>query len=128
MFSPQALTCRCAIVSDSDPAIDEEGNEIPTSATADSLARFVSDQHQVRLAEKTFEWDLAYANYDHPELILKALKTVRPIVGAKVAATRFGSPEEFADEVLFRVKAYKGPFAQELASLLSESASVAFSI
>jgi putative ATP-dependent endonuclease of OLD family len=128
LFSPQALTCRCAIVSDSDPAIDEEGNEIPTSATADSLARFVSDQHQVRLAEKTFEWDLAHANYDNPELILKALKAVRPVIGEKVASTVFASSEEFADELLFRVKAYKGPFAQELASVLSENTKIAFSV
>jgi putative ATP-dependent endonuclease of OLD family len=128
MFSKQGLTCRCAIVSDSDPATDEDGNEIPTSATADSLANFVSDQHQVRLAEKTFEWDLAYANFGSPGLLVRALKNIRPIVGAKVEARKFASPEEFADEILFRVKAYKGPFAQELASVMAESPDDTFTV
>lgn len=128
MFSAQGLTCKCAILSDSDPAVDEEGNEILTSATADSLGNLVSAQHQVRLATKTFEWDLAHANFDTPSLIVKALKTIRPIVGAKVEDTTFASPEEFADEVLYRVKSYKGPFAQELAAVLSEHGDTPFSV
>lgn len=128
LFSEKGLARRCAIVSDSDPSLDEDGKEIPRSATADYLVNLESKQHKVHLAQKTFEWDLAHANHETPELILKALKNIRPRVGAKVEGTSFPSPAAFADEILYRVEAYKGPFAQELASVLAENPRINLSV
>lgn len=128
LFGENGLAYKCAIVSDSDPTQDEDGNEIPRSATAESLGKYDSHQHQVNLAEKTFEWDLAYANFSTPTLMTAALKNIRPIVGATVENQTFSSADEFADEILRRVTAYKGPFAQELAAVLAGNPGVDFSV
>lgn len=126
LFGPTGLPGKCAIVSDSDPRIDKNGNEIPVSAVAESLKEHESAQHKVELAQKTFEWDLAYANFDSKDLILSALKEVRPLVGKEVENKAFATAVEFADEILTRVEDHKGRFAQELASVLSSRPTVKF--
>lgn len=126
LFGPKGLRGKCAIVSDSDPRIDKKGNSIPVSAVAEGLKGHESAQHKVQLAQKTFEWDLAFANFHSKELILEALKEVRPLVGKEVENETFASAAAFADAVLSRVEDHKGRFAQELAAMLSTRPLVKF--
>lgn len=128
LFGPKGLRGKCAIVSDSDPRTDKQGNLIPVSAVAEGLKTFESVQHKVQLAAKTFEWDLAFANFESKELILEALKEVRPQVGKEVENTTFSSATAFADEVLARIEDYKGRFAQELAALLHSRPQMTFAV
>lgn len=132
LFGIKGLPSKCAIVSDSDPSEDEEGNQISRSATAEYLTNFESPQHQVNLATKTFEWDLAYVNFAKPQILIEALKNIRPQVGSKlqeqIKDKTFTSADAFADEFLRRVTAYKGVFAQELAAVLAMNSQADFSV
>lgn len=128
LFGEKGLACKCAIVSDSDPTWDEDGNEIPRSAVAESLITYASSQHQINLAQRTFEWDLAHANFATPKLLITALKNIRPVVGSIMEKQTFATADEFADEILRRVTAYKGPFAQQLSSVLAENPGEGFSV
>jgi putative ATP-dependent endonuclease of OLD family len=135
LFSTDRLPCRCAIVSDGDPpssnSEEDEGAEPLTaehptsvepalSATARSLAGHESETLRVFLAQRTFEWDLTNAgNWD---IMLAALKLVRPRVAQKLATEYAGaSNESRADALLGAVRNIKGRFAQALAATLEKT-------
>jgi putative ATP-dependent endonuclease of OLD family len=114
LFEKEGLPIRCFVLSDSD--LNAAGELSPT---AEILNSNQSRNVTVRLSRKTFEWDLANENIANTDLLVRALKEVRPIVGARLEKTDFGNPVEFADAFLEAVTGYKGPFAQELAHILS---------
>jgi putative ATP-dependent endonuclease of OLD family len=124
IFESGGVPIRCAVVSDSDSraveSSDDDGDDLvwQQSHTAAALAARASDSITIHLAQRTFEWDLARANFDRPDALILALKRVKPIVGARIDTTTFASADMFADALLKAVKNVKGRFAQELADVL----------
>ena len=118
LFTPNALDIRCALITDSDPRVTKEGVEIPVSPTAQKLADFDGAKVSVSLSEKTFEWDLANANWKTPSLLLSALTAVKPQVGSTTSDLVFESAASFADVLLAAVGDKKGEFALALATEL----------
>lgn len=124
LFGPEKLPYRLAVISDGDRQASEDDAEdepSPLSARASRLAERSTENVQVRLAERTLEWDLAQAG--NSELMFAALAQVKPKAGPKLQ-------EELADAdpvtVADRLLAYlgdnnlKGRFAQELADLVAD--------
>ncbi|WP_344135254.1 ATP-dependent nuclease [Pedococcus bigeumensis] len=128
LFQDNGLPYRCAVLSDSDPATNEDGTEEAMSPTARGLFEIESDKIHVGLATKTFEWDVAHANAGEPELLLTALASVRPIVGARLRTEQPQGPSGFADAYLEAARNHKGRVAQELAVALESSSEVEFEI
>ncbi|MGB8997114.1 MAG: AAA family ATPase [Pseudonocardiaceae bacterium] len=127
LFTPNGLPYRCAIISDSDPASDEDGNFRPKSATALKIEGMVSDQRHVGLAETTLEWDVAKANHGDPDVLLRALAEIHPMLARDVRSRHPDStPIEFATAFLAAMSDAKGRFAQELADLLDAESGTAF--
>jgi len=124
IFETGGVSIRCAVISDSDSKLVEPSAEEAEdlvwqqSDTAAALQARASDSISIHLAAQTFEWDLAYANFDHPDALIIALKRVKPRVGARIDTTTFTSANSFADALLKAVKNVKGRFAQELADVL----------
>jgi putative ATP-dependent endonuclease of OLD family len=123
LFSPDALPGRCAVISDSDPYTDKQGIPHARSPRAESLLQTNSDQVRVYLADKTFEWDVAFANADDPSHLLNALSDSHPQVSERLQETHGDSaePTAFANDLLAAVDDCKGPYAQALADSLSGS-------
>lgn len=117
MFGPDALPYRCLVVTDSDPS-EAALEDFTLSSTAAGLKKLESSQHKVSTSLRTFEWDLAHANFKDPYPLVKALKHIRPIVGSRIENGTYASAEEFADVFLSAIKEVKGAFAQELATIL----------
>jgi putative ATP-dependent endonuclease of OLD family len=128
LFGTDRLSSRCAIVSDGDPpsGSDEselaEGDEL-LSATARSLRHSESENVRVFLSRRTLEWDLAAVG--NWELLVEALRLVKPRVGARLETGFAGAEsEERAQVLLDAVRDVKGRFAQALTQLIAEGADV----
>lgn len=126
LFGPTGLPIRCAVVSDSDPSELPDGKWIDQSPTAAKLSDYSSQNVSILLAKNTFEWDLAYENYDDPALLLDALADVRPRIARQIEQTEYGTPDEFADAVLDSIVNKKGEFAQALADRLADQTNDSF--
>ncbi|MBH0084343.1 ATP-dependent endonuclease [Salinibacterium sp. SWN167] len=126
VFENGGIPLRCAVVSDSDPTpseLDENGSDqfaLP-SATATKLKGRDGGNIRVVLATRTFEWDLAYVNFEKPSVLIDALEAIRPRVADRLRAAKFADASEFADGLLDAVSKVKGPFAQALADSIEES-------
>ncbi|WP_230813724.1 MULTISPECIES: ATP-dependent nuclease [Rhodococcus erythropolis group] len=118
LFGEAGLPTRCVVVSDSDPKMLENGRWSEQSMTATKLLGYGAGTVSVELATKTFEWDLAYNNYDSRTLLEDALIEVHPRVGKRLKNESFDTPDEFADAILDAVENDKGAFAQALADQL----------
>ena len=124
LFGHDRLPYRVAVVSDGDPPgrpdpEDLEGAEPEVSPVAANLRDRQGDALKVCLARKTLEWDLAAAG--NWNVLLHALRPIKPRVAARLAATLTQStPEVRADALLEKVDDVKGAFAQELADLLED--------
>jgi len=123
LFAPDRLPYRCAIVSDGDPPSREaeeqdlDDGEAALSATARKLKAQETPTMHVFLSQRTFEWDLAQVgNWD---LLLEALRLVKPRVAARLATEQAEATNEArADALLKAVDGIKGRFAQALTQLI----------
>jgi hypothetical protein len=82
LFGPGKLPYRLAVISDGDrqTAVDDTGDEPEElSARASKLAGRATEGVRIHLAERTLEWDLAYAG--NTELLFAALFRVKPKAG-----------------------------------------------
>lgn len=125
LFGSGRLGLSVAILTDGDDA-DRTGTP---SATATGLKAKEAEIPNLRVefGEITFEHELARSTALLP-LMLSAFQTLRPALGAKLAAeiSGLGTDDEKADAFLdefLRSKTSKGEFAQELAGVLDESLS-----
>ncbi len=118
LFEPGGLPQTCVVLTDSDLSIDDDGEEV-VSATADALIARASANVSVHTSERTFEWELAKVNAANPQLLLDALRGVKPRVAARLEASSGSTPTVFADDFLAAVRDVKGRFAQELADLIA---------
>ncbi|WP_197412746.1 ATP-dependent endonuclease [Kocuria rosea] len=116
LFNPAGLPIKCALISDSDPTSSTE-----RSAKANLLLQLKSQTVSVFLARTTFEWDLAEANWQNPDLILEALRRVHPRLADAIARENFARSSDFANRFLSAVEDEKGRFAQELSHILIEN-------
>jgi putative ATP-dependent endonuclease of OLD family len=121
LFAKERIPCRCAIVSDSDPAAVEEeleGGHAALSATAKKIKASETDTMHVFLATRTLEWDLTAAgNWD---AMIKALALIKPRVAARLRTAGPMENTDRADAMLSAVANVKGRFAQALTAVLSE--------
>ena len=136
LFGEDRLPYRCAVVSDSDPpevsrgvagAEGAAGKPPAVSARAATLVQREGGDVRVRLARKTFEWDLAVAgNWD---TMVEALERLKPVV-ARALRNDYaaGSADEAATELLSKLEDVKGQFAQELADMLEADPQIEFHV
>ena len=114
LFGTDRLPRRCAIISDSDPEDEEtedQGDPV-LSATARRLLAEESSHLRVRLAAKTFEWDLVAAG--NVEWALTALSRVHPIKTRRIRDdAEVTTDEQYATRILAAIRS-KGRFAQAL--------------
>lgn len=122
LFSSDGLPTRCAVISDSDPYIGDDGAAHARSPRAEGLIGASDGQVVVYLAETTLEWDLAYTNAAAPEGLLDALARTHPIlaVGVRQIFESGVEPREFADAFYKTIEDSKGVFAQELVETLMD--------
>ena len=123
LFGDNGLPHFCMVLSDSD--LDAGGQP---SAMAAKLMGMTRTNVQVKLSRKTFEWDLANENIANSDVMIRALKEVKPQVGSRLEKTDFANPVEFADALLAAVSDIKGLFAQELAYILTSEPMTRFNL
>ena len=123
LFGDRGLRHFCMVLSDSD--LDAGGQ---LSAMAAKLLGMTRTNVQVKLSRKTFEWDLANENVANSDVMIRALKEVKPQVGSRLEKTDFANPVEFADALLAAVSDVKGLFAQELAYILTSEPTTRFNL
>jgi putative ATP-dependent endonuclease of OLD family len=125
LFDKERYGIRAVILSDSDPKEGDSEDHAPDlmSNTAKNLLALQNDVLFVRLATKTFEYDLALSG--NAARLAKEYKTLRPRKGEEMLQTL----EAAADNVQ-KAKAFfenfdpadKGRFAQRLAAALANDA------
>lgn len=129
LFGQAKLRYPLAVVSDSDAQPDPddlEGAAPELSPRAADLANREGDNVIVRLAERTFEWDLV--NAGNAELMIEILGRIKPRVATRLATLVANGDVTPADGILEAVKDIKGRYAQELADTLSEDPETPFAI
>lgn len=122
LFEPGGLPQRCVVLTDTDLSVDDDGEEV-VSATAAALRARASGNVHVATSERTFEWELAKANHGSPQILIDALREVKPRVAGRLADNATQDSTAFADMFLAAVRDSKGRFAQELADLIASGRS-----
>lgn len=123
LYSNTCLPFKCLVLSDSDRKSEDSG----VSAVAAKLQSQAHERRTIELSRRTFEWDLADANYDSKEgkrLLIQALSSVRP-VKYKDLENHTGDSETFANAFLEAIEKHKGAFAQAFADVINDEIDLA---
>lgn len=148
LFQEGSLDIPCALVTDADPAIEEDDNLTEEekdqilypdqvshiSSTAAQLQNLASGQLQVFLACKTFEYDLALASESNAPIMAGVYKDMgHPTIGERIEEslaqcdTPMQRAKAFYQPSLEKYPRDKGRFAQRLSARLDTDA-ISFAI